>query len=138
MQRSLRLRTLLERSELDRANYLLISQFFNLNHACRALTDAFGFNVYMVGSVLKSPKFRDVDLRVILEDEDYERMFPKVERKPHSGERHPLLALLNCSISEWLQARTGLPIDFQIQKQSEANKEYQGDRYPLGIEGIAT
>jgi hypothetical protein len=38
------------------------------------------------------------------------------------------------SISEWLAKRSGLPIDFQIQRRTDANKEYGGQlRNAIGL-----
>jgi len=44
-----------------------------------------------------------------------------------------LWCLMCTSISEWLSRRTGLPIDFQMQKMTEANKEYKGERKAIGL-----
>jgi len=40
--------------------------------------------------------------------------------------------LLNVAMSEWLEARTGLPIDFQFQQQTAANRDHTGRRNFLG------
>lgn len=41
------------------------------------------------------------------------------------------------SMTAWLRAETGLPIDFQIQRQTEANKKYGNQfRNPLGVRGL--
>jgi hypothetical protein len=44
------------------------------------------------------------------------------------GKNKTRLRLLNASISEWLAARTGLNIDFQFQRTTEANAEFGGRR----------
>ena len=106
-----------------RANYLTVAQAFNLQHACRMLTAAFSYNTYHVGSSLLRPDWRDVDLRCILDDDEYDTMF--------AGNDHRL-ALMNTAIAEWLQARTGLPIDFQFQRRTDANANYRGPRSFLG------
>lgn len=62
--------------------------------ACIPLWRAFGGSsggVYLVGSCLRKPDWRDVDLR---------------------------------AISHYLSAVTGLPIDFQLQRQTQANERY--------------
>lgn len=41
-------------------------------------------------------------------------------------------ALFSGAISEWLKSRTGLPIDFQFQRQSDANRDYpDGERQAM-------
>ena len=106
-----------------RSTHLTVSQMFDLEHACRMLSAAFGHNTYLVGSVLLRPDWRDVDLRCMLEDAEYDAMVgPNIHR----------LKLLNTSISEWLAARTGLPIDFQFQRQTEANTEFDETRQFMG------
>lgn len=107
---------------MARVNYLTVAQNFALETACSILSDA-GFEVYLVGSVMERPNFRDVDLRCILDDADFEQRF---------GCQRMQLRLLNAAISEWVTARTGLPIDFQFQSMTEANK-YQGRRNAMGI-----
>ena len=112
--------------EKHRASYLTVCQQFNLNVACRALSD-FGFGTYQVGSSLSRPDFRDVDLRCILSDDEYDQM---VFETGAPGQRR--LKFLNVAVSEWIAARTGLPIDFQFQRQTEANAEFTGSRNSVG------
>ena len=119
---------------MQRANWIGAPQFFILNQACRPIVDAFGWHLYLVGSALTKRDYRDVDLRLILPDEDFDRLFPGI---------HPVhracawldarWSVLCVSISEWLTARTGLPIDFQIQRSTEANAEFRGPRNAVGI-----
>jgi hypothetical protein len=35
------------------------------------------------------------------------------------------------SVSRWLSADTGLPVDFQVQRMAEANAKHSGPRNPL-------
>lgn len=83
---------------------------------------------YLVGSCLDRPDFRDVDIRVILADEHYERLFERPAKDP-------LRHLLQVAITEHYVRATGLRIDFQIQKRSTANAQHPGSarRHPLGI-----
>lgn len=112
-----------------RVNYLLPYQFFSLNQACRPLDEAFGMGlgIFQVGSSLCRKDYRDVDVRCILADDEFKQMFPQ-------GERSALWNVICSSISLWLAQQTGLPIDFQIQQQTAANKEFDGRRNALGIE----
>lgn len=109
---------------MSRASYLSVSQQFALQHACRIFTAAFGFHTYQVGSSLERADYRDVDLRCILDDEEYDVFI---------GNNTLRLGLLNAALSEWLQARTGLPIDFQFQRFTEANAQFHGRRNFMGI-----
>lgn len=91
--------------------------------------DVFGSAPYHVGSSLASKtNFRDVDVRVILDDVEYKRWrlgdpsYPQQNRKWRSlVKAYSLLG----------QVMTGLPIDFQIQQQTEANKLFKGSRSAL-------
>lgn len=107
---------------VSRACWLTVGQQFDLNHACRAVTEAFGHPPMLVGSVLTRADFRDVDVRSIVANEDFDRMF---------GDG-ALLPLLNRAVSEWLSARTGLPVDYQVQRMSEANAAFEGLRSAIG------
>jgi len=107
-----------------RATYLTVQQQFNLEHACRLLSASFGMHTYHVGSSLERPDWRDVDLRCILDDADYDVLI---------GANKTKLKFLNVAISEWLAARSGLPVDFQFQRQTEANAEFKGRRNAVGF-----
>ncbi len=111
--------------EKHRASFLTVAQTYNLNIACQPLA-ALGYGTFHVGSSLERPDYHDVDLRCMLPDDEYGRMFggPDSETK---------LLFLNTVISEWLRARTGLPIDFQFQHADKANEKYKGRRNAVGI-----
>lgn len=84
---------------------------------------AFGHIPYLVGSALEKKQWRDVDVRLILPDEEYEALGLGDPRYSHRNEKWVALALAFSALG---QAMTGLPIDFQIQQQTDANKEYGG------------
>lgn len=115
---------------MRRANFVGAPQFFDLNTACRVIVDAFGPHVYLVGSALERRDHRDVDVRCILPDEEYERLFPGA-----SSPRYLCAAwsLLCSSVSLYLSRHSGLNVDFQFQKRTEANEEYKGARSALGM-----
>lgn len=106
------------------ANYLQHQDQHNLNLACLPLKRASAYGVFLVGSVLHRRDWRDVDVRCIVPDDQWEIFKPWVE-------------ILNASISEWLRQRTGLPVDFQFQQMTAANAEFssaQGHpRHALGM-----
>ena len=118
-----------------RANYIGAPQFFRLNEACRIINDAFdfGYGVYLVGSSLVRRDYRDVDLRCIVSDEDYARLFPGIGAGPW---RHPFWSLLCSSISLYLSQTSGLPIDFQIQSMTEANRDYPSPEHQRNALGL--
>lgn len=75
---------------------------------------------YQVGSSLRTRDFRDVDVRQILADDEYDALAQVVD-----------LERLRLSVSLWGQQATGLPIDWEMQRMSDANAEYPGPRYAL-------
>lgn len=121
-----------------RACYLSPPDFKRLDWACERIRDAFGEPVYLVGSVNERPDYRDVDLRLILDDDVVERMFGADGRFGTSAQPTPcaLRQLLNVALSDLIEAMANppAPIDFQIQSMSEANvPENKGYRNPLGV-----
>ena len=92
--------------------------------------DAFGGPPYHVGSSLLEKLWRDVDVRMILDDEEYERMGFGDPERPHDNPRWIAYCLAFSALGAEM---TGLPIDFQIQQQSLANKEFPGNRSALGV-----
>ena len=111
-----------------RACYLSVQELYNLNVNCAPLAKLYGYGVYLVGSVLTRANYRDVDVRCILADEEFDRMFGTDEELVAKRTR-----FLGVAISEWLSNRTSLPVDFQFQRQTEANKEFDGTRSALGV-----
>lgn len=106
------------------AHYLSTVQWFNLNTCVQPICKMFGYQVFLVGSALQRKDWRDVDIRIIVNLDSYGEWFKTEHHRKCMG----------MMMSEWLSARTGLPIDLQIQGMDEANKEY-GDqpRNALGI-----
>lgn len=87
------------------------------------ITDYFGAVSYQVGSSLHSKDWRDVDVRLILADPEFERRFGS----NRSAVTNVKLAAVTLAFSALGAAMTGLPIDFQIQPESHANGAY-GDQ----------
>jgi hypothetical protein len=130
-------------TERHRANYIGAPEFFHLNSLCRILNDAFGYHNYLVGSSIIKRDFRDVDIRCILEDEEFDRMFPDSKGTAGTGKgecswvHDARWSILCASISEWLSTRSNLKVDFQIQRQTNANEMYPHglghERHALGL-----
>jgi len=95
---------------------------------------AFGAPPYLVGSALHGKTFRDVDVRLILPDEEYAAWQFGEPTCCHSNCRWVSFCLAYAALGTKL---TGLPIDFQIQQQSFANKTYPTQpRSALGMLGL--
>jgi hypothetical protein len=113
-----------------RANFLPITREYLLDEACRTIVDAYESYPYLVGSCLTRPDYRDVDVRLILEDAEFARRFPGVDADDPSRSR--FWRLTCTSLSLFLEEQCGMPIDFQIQQQTAANREFPGTRSALG------
>lgn len=113
-----------------RHTYLLMSDFERLEEWCRNVRIAFdGATPYLVGSATTRPDYRDVDLRLILADEIFDAQWSDWVK----------VRLVNRAISIWGQEETGLPIDFQIQRRTEASAEFGHEaRHPMGIRNWKT
>ena len=115
-----------------RSNYVAAPHFYNLNQACVIVNRAFtnGFGCYLVGSACVRKDYRDVDVRLILDDAEYDRLFGGKDR---GGYLNAFWSLQCTTISAWLSTQSGLPVDFQIQRRTEANEQHDGPRHPLGV-----
>ena len=91
---------------------------------------AFGSPPYLVGSALHGKVYRDVDVRLILDDEEYDRLDLGDPRDPLRNAKWVSLCLAYAALGKSL---TKLPIDFQIQQQTWANKTYSGHRSAIGL-----
>src|SRR5262252_6924687 len=105
------------------------------------LLDTWGFSLYrafdhmpyLVGSSIRGKEWRDVDVRIMLPDEEWVRLFGEtIDRYP----RRMIgpWAVICTAISVWGREWTRLPIDFQFQTMAEGNKEGGAvDRVPIGM-----
>lgn len=108
----------------QRATQLSPPQMFALDQACRVVREAFGHTPYLVGSVLESGAYRDVDVRLVLPDEEFDALDSLVR------------IYIGLTTSAWLSALSGLPVDFQIQQQTGANLNHPGLRNPIGVRSL--
>lgn len=90
------------------------------------VADYFGHIPYHVGSSLRTKDWRDVDVRLILPDDEFEEMFGDVQNYVNKK-----LAAVTLAFAALGKEMTGLPIDFQIQPQSWANEHYPDQRSAL-------
>ena len=110
-----------------RTDLLTTAELYNLDAACRAISKAFrGGPAYLVGTAGAegADSYRDVDVRLMLDDDEFAEVCPTLAR----------WELLCLAIGAYLKDRSGLPVDFQIQRTREANERYGGKaRNPLGM-----
>jgi hypothetical protein len=121
---------------MHRANFLTAPAYFLLNQACVIVNNAFGsgFGCFLVGSSLRTRDYRDVDVRLILDDATFDLLFPKAVNGP---QYNPLWSLLCASISQHLSQASALPVDFQIQRQTQANELFpQKDGHSRSAIGV--
>lgn len=107
-----------------RTDSLTTVQLHNLDQACIIIKRGLG-QPYLVGSAgIGGGAYRDVDVRVMLDDDEFAAICPNQLR----------WEMLCLAISTYLSERTGLPIDFQIQRTAVANEFYNDKpRNPLGM-----
>lgn len=86
------------------------------------LYDYFGHIAYHVGSSLDRKDWRDVDVRILMDDDEFEAMFGPVR----GTQVNPKLAAVTLAFCALGKEMTGLPVDFQIQPLSWANEHYSG------------
>ncbi len=89
--------------------------------------DFFGHPAYHVGSSLTGKTWRDVDVRLLLPDDEFARLFGTIS----SSETNARLAAVTLAFAALGEHMTGLPIDFQIQPRAWANERYPGPRNAL-------
>lgn len=84
---------------------------------------AFGEVPYHVGSSLTGATWRDVDIRIMFDAEQYQARGFGDPKKPHENERWCAYVMAFSALGREM---TGLPIDFQIQETNTANAEFEG------------
>lgn len=110
---------------MTRVSYLVQSDFDRLEDWCRLVYRIFGRPPSLVGSAKERTDYRDVDVRLVLPDEQFD-----VLSRGHLDS----IRFLNRALSVWGQVETGLPIDFQIQRMTEADAEFGGRPFsPMGV-----
>lgn len=107
-------------------------QMFLLDLACKPIEEAFGFgSTYLVGTAMEPRDGRpprDIDVRTILRDKQHDRLRKAIGQDG--------IAFLGLVVGQYLASLTGMPIDFQFQRQTEANELHTGMRNPLGCRSM--
>jgi len=107
------------------SSYIPAHAQFALDAAAKAIDRAYdSYGVMLVGSCLERKDYRDVDVRCVLSDAEFEALFPKDE----SQVLRPRWQVQCLALSAWLRSMTGLPIDFQFQKISVATAKFKGEK----------
>lgn len=103
-------------------------QMFLLDIACYPISRAFDqWGTYLVGTAVQprgGQAPRDIDVRSIMRDEAFDKLADAIGLDG--------IGFLGLAIGQYLASVTGLPIDYQIQRQTEANALHDGPRNPLG------
>jgi hypothetical protein len=105
-----------------RKSGLTTLQLHALDRAVRTIVPT-TWATYLVGTAQAGGPYRDVDVRTILDDEEFDAVF---------GTRPDLWEAWCFAVGSWLARATGLPVDYQVQRRTEANEKYQGGRNPVG------
>lgn len=125
-----------EKKPPKKVNYIGAPATFALELACKHLNRAFPGRCYVVGSVLQGPGHRDVDVRLMMNDEEFMKLFPDVHNLQGTWEFDTRWLLMTVQTSQWLSQQTGLNIDFQFQPSSWGNSQHGGPnkpRHPVGL-----
>jgi hypothetical protein len=113
---------------MSRSTYLLVSQINTLDTWGKELENMFPvkmkvYGTYIVGSAVQHKDWRDVDIRQIVSDADFEKLKKVID-----------IGYFNHMVSIWGQQITGLPIDYQVQGIGhEDNKNSKGYHHPIGL-----
>lgn len=128
-----------EQEKPKKGIYIGAPACFKLDIACSQIMQAFGgdtnkpIGIYVVGSCMERPDWRDVDVRMIMDDESFKELFPDALIQNAAWEHDPRWRLLTVTISDWLKNQTGLPVDFQFQPMSWANSRHKKPRSAIGF-----
>lgn len=110
-------------------------EWIKLNQFGTEVHAFFGGTPYLVGSAAKGKVWRDVDVRLMMPDDDFDELFGELTRPRCINEKW------NAACLAWAgrgREITGLPIDFQIDRTTEGNEKYGGEpRHPLILDRLA-
>ena len=104
-------------------------QMFLLDLACKPIEEALGATFHVGTSASGRQGYRDVGVRTILPDHRYDALAMAIDPQG--------IAFLGLAIGQYLHSLTGLPIDYQIQRTTEANERHPGSRNPLGLRDLS-
>ena len=102
-------------SKLTPVGHILLDDFGYHLHAM------FGDYAYHVGSSVKGSDWNDVDVRYLMDDDEYAAEGYGDPENPHLSQKWVSVCL---ALSLFGRTLTGLPIDFQVQQRSYANAHF--------------
>lgn len=115
----------------ERADYIGMPHMPKLDRFGEIVYQAFTARAYVVGSALTRRDWRDVDVRVILDDDRFELLFGAET----DWRKNPRLAAVATAFAALANQMTGLPVDFGIDQMTEANADENASRrHPLGVQ----
>lgn len=104
-------------------------QMFLLDLACKPIWETYDGDLYLVGTANERGEYRDVDVRLILADKKYDRL-----RKAIGLDG---IALMGLTTGQYIASLTGMPVDFQVQRRTEANDKHPNkSRNPIGLRSM--
>lgn len=121
-----------DKAPRKKVSYVGVPAIFELNLACHLLVRGFGHTIYLVGSALDRPDWRDVDLVMIMSDEAFAAEFPCSGLNGGHWELDPKWLVMTCAISKWLAEKSGVLVDFKFQPRTWANERHKGRRSAMG------
>lgn len=98
-----------------------------LNQFGKTVYDAFGHVPYLVGSAAIGKNWRDVDVRIMMPDEEFWKLFPNRTQPMTLDKKWVAICM---AFSELGRRMTELPIDFQIQSDVHGNGTYPMKEHP--------
>lgn len=108
---------------MTRGCYLTTSELARLDQACRFMRFTDWHGPYLVGSSLERADYKDVDVRSIVPDEVFDAVFAGWD----------FWGAFCLTVSAYLSEVSGLRVDYQAQRMTEANEKFEGSRNPLGV-----
>lgn len=124
-------RTARRREALPVGQYVGMPAALMLDEFGSQVWSAFGELPYQVGSSVRGKVWRDVDVRLMLDRADWDRLELGDPLFPERSGKWVSLCMAYAALG---RSMTGLPIDFQIQETSRVQKLYRNKpRVPLGL-----
>lgn len=115
----------------ERADYIGMPHMPKLDRFGEIVYQAFAARAYIVGSALTRRDWRDVDVRVILDDEHFAMLFGEET----DWRKNPRLAAVSTAFAALANQMTGLPVDVGIDQMTAANEDENANRrHPLGVQ----
>lgn len=105
------------------AHFLGVTQFIELRWSAAIVKGIFrdSYGIYLVGSAGTRKDWRDVDVRQIISDDEFQERFGEFV-EPY--DRNKFLRAFNIGVSAAMRSYCNLPVDYQVQPITKANELY--------------